>query len=244
MRNGSQNRAFIGDNEWTDCHRPNNGPYNPLDRLTKLRQVFFAQPGRTLGARSAHVDSQADWGIPENVRWNAAGVGFAAVHIVGSNNSLAPRTGNTAPTPEQTAEVLNRTAAAVQHIHDTFAEARRTHQRTVVLLTQADMFDPTVPNPSFADYSGFQPIVAAIVREAASFKGQVYLFNGDSHVFNVDHPLAAGSSWLKFYGVSQPLTNLTRVTVDGSSNANDYPRVTVDHRGQQLRWTKVPFTAA
>jgi len=25
----------IGDNEWTDCHRPNNGPYDPLERLAK-----------------------------------------------------------------------------------------------------------------------------------------------------------------------------------------------------------------
>lgn len=233
----------IGDNEWTDCHRPNNGAYNPLERLAKLRQVFFAQPGRTLGEHSARVESQADWGLPENVRWSAAGVGFAAVHIVGSNNSLVPWTGNTAPTPQQTAEVLGRTAAAVQHIHDTFAEAQRAHQRSVVLLTQADMFDPTVPNPSFDGSYGFQPIVAAIVREAAAFKGQVYLFNGDSHVFNADHPLAAGSSWLGFYGVTQPLTNLTRITVDGSNNANDYLRVTVNHRGQQLTWTKVPFTA-
>jgi hypothetical protein len=33
-----------GDNEWTDCHRPNNGSYNPLERLAKVRQVFFPNP--------------------------------------------------------------------------------------------------------------------------------------------------------------------------------------------------------
>jgi hypothetical protein len=233
----------IGDNEWTDCHRPNNGAYNPLERLAKVRQVFFPQPGRTLGQHSARVDSQADLGVPENVRWHRSAVGFAAVHVVGSNNSLAPWTGNTAPTPEQTVDVLARTAAAIQEIHDTFADARHKHERAVVLMLQADMFDPTVSNPSFANYYGFQPIVAAIAREAASYGGQVYMFNGDSHVFTVDHPLSAGSSWLTFYGIAQPLTNLTRVTVDGSSNANNYLRVTVDPRGPQvLSWTKVPFT--
>ncbi|MEV8514172.1 hypothetical protein [Dactylosporangium sp. NPDC051484] len=140
--------------------------------------------------------------------------------------------------------VLNRTAGAIAHIHETFADARREHQRAVVLLTQADMFDPTVANPSYADYFGFQTIVAAIAREAAAFKGQVYLFNGDSHVFHVDQPLAAGSTWLTFYGVTQPAANLTRITVDGSSNANDYLRATVNKRGQQvLSWTKVLFTA-
>ena len=39
-----------GDNEWVDCHRTNNGAYNPLERLDKLREVFFNEPGKTLGA--------------------------------------------------------------------------------------------------------------------------------------------------------------------------------------------------
>ena len=46
-------------------------------------------------------------------------------------------------------------------------------------------------NPSFADYYAFKPIVAAIARESAAYKGQVYLFNGDSHVYNSDQPLGA-----------------------------------------------------
>jgi hypothetical protein len=230
----------IGDNEWTDCHRTNNGAYNPLERLAKVRQVFFAQPGRTLGQQSVPVESQDDLGFPENVRWHRADVGFAAVHIVGSNNSLLPWTGRTAPTPEQTVEVLSRTSAAIQLIHETFAEARHEHQRAVVLLTQADMFDPTVPNPSFADYYGFEPLVAAIARESATYGGPVYLFNGDSHVYNADNPLGAGSTWLSFYHLGQPVPNLTRITVDGSGNANNYLRVTVDRQG--LTWTRVPYT--
>jgi hypothetical protein len=231
----------IGDNEWTDCHRVNNGGYNPLERLAKVRQVFFPQPGRTLGQQSEPVQSQADLGLPENVRWQRANVGFAAVHIVGSNNSLAPWTGQTAPTPEQTVEVLSRTSAAIQELHDTFADARHFHQRAVVLMIQADMFDPTVANPAYADYFAFQPIVAALARESASYSGQVYLFNGDSHVYNSDNPLGAGSTWLSFYGINQSVTNLTRITVDGSGNANDYLRVTVNSGPQVLTWTKVPF---
>ena len=31
-----------GDNEWTDCRRASNGGMDPLERLAKLRQVFFA----------------------------------------------------------------------------------------------------------------------------------------------------------------------------------------------------------
>ena len=38
-----------GDNEWTDCHRANNGAYGPLERLDVLRSVFFGDPATTLG---------------------------------------------------------------------------------------------------------------------------------------------------------------------------------------------------
>ncbi len=234
----------VGDNEWTDCHRPSAGGYNPLERLAKIRQVFFPNPGQTLGQHPATVRSQADIGIPEDVRWRRAGVSFAALHIVGSNNSLAPWTGQTAPTPEQTAEVLARTSAVIDEIHAAFADAKHHHDRAVTLLAQADMFDPTVTDPLFADYFGFQPIVRAIAREAADFRGPVYLFNGDSHVYNADHPLAAGSSWLSFYGVSAPVANLSRITVDGSTAVNDYLRVTVQPEGKRvLSWVRVPFTS-
>ena len=234
----------IGDNEWTDCHRANNGGYNPLERLAKIRSMFFPQPGRTLGEHPAKVSSQADQGIPEDVRFTRADVAFAALHIVGSNNSMAPWTGKTGPTPEQSAEVLARTAAVIESIRDTFAQAREQHNRAVVLLTQADMFDPTVAAPAFADYFAFQPIVQAIARESASFHGPVYLFNGDSHVYNSDKPLAAGSKWVSLYGVTTPVTNLSRITVDGSTGVNNYLRVTIDPRNPAtLTWTRVPFTS-
>jgi hypothetical protein len=234
----------VGDNEWTDCHRPNNGAYNPLERLAKIRQVFFANPGHTLGRHSARVQSQARLGIPENVRWSRSDVAFSAMDIVGSNNSLLPWTGNTAPTAEQAAEVAGRTQAILTQIHQTFAQAREEHNRAVVLLIQADMFDPTVPNPQFADYSGFQPIVAAIAKESAAFHGPVYLFNGDSHIYNNDNPLAAGSSWPAFYGIDRPVANLNRITVNGSGNAFEYLRVTVHEDGPQvLTWEHVPFTS-
>jgi len=171
-------------------------------------------------------------------------VGFAALHIVGSNNSMAPWTGNTAPTPEQAAEVLGRTAAVVQSIHDTFDAARSQHNKAVALLTQADMFDPTVTNPTFADYYAFQPIVRAIAQESAKFHGPVYLFNGDSHVYNSDKPLDTGSKWLSFYGVTTAAPNLSRITVDGSTDVNNWLKVTIDPSSKQvLSWTRVPFTS-
>jgi hypothetical protein len=81
--------------------------------------------------------------------------------IVGSNNSLLPWTGlgKTAPTSQQLAEVDARTKADLDLIDATFDKAIRGDQKAVVLLMQADMFDPTVEKPNFSDFYGFQPIV-------------------------------------------------------------------------------------
>ena len=49
-----------GDNEWTDCHRGNNGKYDPLERLAVLREMFFPVPGLTLGERKRRVSTQAE----------------------------------------------------------------------------------------------------------------------------------------------------------------------------------------
>jgi hypothetical protein len=231
-----------GDNEWTDCHRTNNGAFNPLERLTALRKTFFSEPNRTLGRRSVSVRSQTRQGFPENVRYTRADVAFAAVHIVGSNNGLGAWTGLEAATPAQTSEVLGRTAAGIELIRETFRSARRHDNRAVVLLTQADMFDPTVEAPAYADYFAFQPIVAAIAQESAAYGGPVYLINGDSHVFNSDKPLGSGAPWPSFYGLTKPVDNLTRITVNGSDMADDYLKVTIaSRRTPVLSWVRVPF---
>src|SRR6266545_1456399 len=232
-----------GDNEWTDCHRANNGAYNPLERLDKIRDVFFDQPGRTLGQQQVAVTAQA--GYPENVRYTRNGISFAAVNMPGSNNSTLPWSGlgYTEPTPEQLQEVNGRTAADIALIHDTFARATADGNRAVVLQIQADMFDPTVTTPSWSDYSAFKPIVQAIVDESAAFGRPVYLLNGDSHVYNVDTPLATGSSWLSFYGVTGSANNLTRVTVNGSSlGEKGWLKITTHSTGTPLTWETIPAT--
>ncbi|MFM9920192.1 hypothetical protein [Lacisediminihabitans sp. H27-G8] len=234
-----------GDNEWTDCHRANNGAYNPLERLAAVRKTFFPRPGVTLGA-PMRVDSQARSGFPENVDFRKNDISFTAVNIPGSDNSLLPWSGlgQTTPTPEQVAEVQARTQADIRQLTETFQDARRHHDRAVVVMTQADMFDPTGTDPAPSDYAAFTPLVKTLIEQANTFGGPVYLINGDSHVFNEDHPLASGSSWLTFYGQSTAATNLTRLTVDGSANAQDWLKATEAPRGATtpLIFERVPFT--
>ncbi|GAB2897001.1 hypothetical protein [Neomicrococcus lactis] len=239
-----------GDNEWVDCHRVNNGQYNPLERLDKIREVFFPVAGKTLGANMP-VKSQANLGLPENVSFTEQRVEFAVVDVQGSNNSLLPWTGlgNKVATPEQLAEETHRTEANVALINKTFEKASKTNARGVVIMTQADMFDRAIlasgadKNPSIV--SGFQETVEAIAAGAASFDGPVYLFNGDSHVYTADQPLAEGSPWVDVYGVD-PVSNLDRVTVEGSATSNEWLRVTVSRANSKsaelLSWERVQYS--
>jgi hypothetical protein len=232
-----------GDNEWTECHRANNGAYNPLERLDRVRKVFFAEPGRTLGQKQLNVEAQA--GFPENVVYHRSEVTFAAANVPGSDNGLQPWAGlgYTEPTPEQAAAVADRTAADIALVHRAFAEAKDRGDRGVVIMQQADMFDPTYV-PTWGDIGAFQPWIQAIIDEASSYDGPVYLLNGDSHVYNTDKPLEAGSPWLSTYDVHGSADNLTRITVDGSSNNHDWLKVTVNKPDTDslLSWTRVPYT--
>jgi hypothetical protein len=231
-----------GDNEWTDCLRADNGAYQPPARLAFDRAVFFDRPGTTLGAPTKVTVPDAAY--PENVVLRRAGVDFATLHVVGSNNDLQPWTGigKTTATPEQVAEERARMDASIASLRRTFAEARQRQDRAVVVLQQADMFDPTY-TPAPTDISAFAPLVQALVDETNAFDGDVYLVNGDSHIYNSDRPLAPGSVWLTRYGVTGSAAGLERITVDGSDNNKDWLKVTVNRPGAatSLSWTRVPY---
>ena len=49
----------IGDNEWTDCHRPLAGSYDPIERLESVRETFF-NSSKSLGKKQIDLVRQAD----------------------------------------------------------------------------------------------------------------------------------------------------------------------------------------
>ena len=208
-----------GDNEWTDCHRANNGAFNPLERLAAIRSLFFAEPSDTLGRHPKHVDAQP--GYPENVRWIESRVAFATLHVIGSNNGLSVWTGLglSAPTAEQAAEVGNRIDATLEWIDAAFAAAADRGLQGVVLAMQADTWSPT---PSSAQ----QAIVDRIAERTAAFDGPVLLIQGDTHTYKVDDPLG--------------LPNFTRIVVHGETLPFEYLRLTIDPRAAELfSWERV-----
>lgn len=202
-----------GDNEWTDCHRVNNGAYDPLERLAAIRALFFSAPGTALGRHPMRVESQP--ALVEDVRWIESRVAFATLHVIGSNNGLAPWTGlgQVVPTPLQAAEVDARIDAVLAWVDGTFDAAEASGLRGVVLAMQADTWSPS---PASAQ----QAIVSCIATRTAAFDGQVLLLQGDSHRFVADDPLG--------------LPNFTRIVVHGETLPFEYLRLTVDPRAAQL----------
>ncbi len=221
-----------GDNEWADCSGASVGAANPLNRLAAVRDVFFPQPGQSLGQNPVAVTSQS--GYPENVLLNREGITFGMVHIVGSENDLAWWSGNTATTPEQRAEVDARTTADIALIRSAFASAKDNNSRAVVLMTQADMFTGS-PNRT-----AFGPLVKAIASEASAFNRPVFLFNGDTHTFVSDKPLTS-STWLSYYGISAAVPNLSRITIQGGPTVAEWLKVTVVSSASVLQIDRIPF---
>jgi hypothetical protein len=209
-----------GDNEWTDCHRANNGGYNPLERLAKIRADFFDVRGQTLGQQ---VPIEAQGGATlENVVWSQGGAEFGLIDVPGSNNSLLPWTGNTEPTPEQLAEVRSRTAADLQWIDRIFAAARSDGAAGVFVGMQADVFSDEAT-------AGYDTIVKRLAVRAHEFHKPVVLFEGDSHLFRVDRPFTPGDPLYGKYDIPVDAPNLTRVVVQGSTNCpHAYLRLHVD----------------
>jgi hypothetical protein len=212
-----------GDNEWTDCHQGMRGGFVPLERLARLREVFFPDPSSSTGGRRLSVTSQSRDStyaeFVENAAWMEGGVAFMTLHVVGSRNGLAPFGTRTAA---DDAAQARREAAALEWLRAGFARARQSGSRAVVLAMHAD---PAFEAPAGADArQGFEPLLAALTEEVQRFEGPVLLIHGDTHIFRVDNPLMNPET-------GQPFANFTRIEVFGSPFVG-WVEVTVDPSGR------------
>ncbi len=199
-----------GDNEWTDCHRANNGNYDPLERLAKIRELY-TQGNRSLGRPTLRLSRQSDnpqyIKFRENVRWNYGDVLFLGLNIPGSNNNFGR-------TSEADAEFRERNAANLAWLRQGFAIAKRNRYQGIMLVIQAN------PNfdlePTDKNRTGYNDFIAALEAETRAFAGQVVLVHGDSHYFRIDKPLP------RFSDTDQVprLENFTRVETFGSPNVH------------------------
>lgn len=170
---------------------------DPIQNLQLVRNIFFAQPGVPLGLPGTlTLNSQAKDGATasdrqyvENVWFMRGTTLFVTVNIPGgSNNGTDPWYGAPNMSQAQKDEVSARTTATVNWLNTAFDQAKTKGANSVVILTQADLWDT-----SKSDLSGYKPYVDTIANRTREFAKPVLLLNGDSHAFRSDNPLMAAS---------------------------------------------------
>ena len=227
-----------GDNEWTDCHRINNGGYNSLERLSFLRQTMFAEE-RSFGRRTLRLEHQGPPGgvYAENTRWTYGEVVFLGLNIPGSNNNkvgtdcLSAKSVRTQlDCDADNVEYQARDAANISWLHDSFALAKSRGLRGVMVVIQADMSFDLPETETFNErtqvpgFDGYNNTIAALIAETRDFAGQVVLVHGDTHFFKEDKPLV---------DQAHLVPNFTRLETFGSPNVH-WVKVTVDPRSRNL----------
>jgi hypothetical protein len=221
-----------GDNEWTDCHRTNNGGRDNLERLAHLRKTMF-QAEETFGQERMKVEHQGKPGekFSENTRFSMGGAMFMGLNVPGSNNNKVnddaactkKSARNAAQCAADNVEYAERDAANIVWMAEGFAKARAEGDKGIMIVLQADPgFD--IPETEDADESreagrvGYAAFLDALIAETEAFDGQVVLVHGDTHYFKMDKPLP---------NATHMLANFTRVQTFGSPNVH-WIKVDVD----------------
>lgn len=228
-----------GDNEWTDCHRSNNGGYDALQRLAHLRKVMYPtlnSLGQTTLALEHQGKAAGDKYI-ENVRFSRGPVVFVGLNVPGSNNNVilsAKECSNKSARKQEqcdasNAEYIERDAANIAWLTQSFQKAKDTQARGVVIVFQGDPgFDWPESEDSdeskLPEFSGYRNFMAQVEQQTAGFAGQVLLVHGDTHFFKIDKPL---------YSPTRLLPNFTRLQTFGSPSLH-WVKVTVNPAAEQL----------
>jgi hypothetical protein len=198
-----------GDNEWTDCHRENNGSYDSLERLAAVRRTFYPD-NQSLGRRKMTVSRQSEdprySNYVENTIWSFGNVLFATLHVIGSNNNLGRNTANDL-------EFIERTNANLNWLRTIFSLARDGNFAGVVITMQANPGWSGSPVRVSQLGTGFRDTFFVLEDDTITYGRPVLVIIGDTHTFRIDKPLLGARS-------GRVLENLMRVEVPGDTNVH------------------------
>jgi len=175
--------------------------------------------------------------------WTDADAVFVTLNVPGSNNDTLPWTNGFENQPAHNNEVAARNAANGRWLTAAFNLAHRSHAKALVLAIQADMFDLANLPPNGDGLDAYTPFVQQLANLTVAFGKPVLLLNGDSHLYGADHPLADPSSPTGQLHNTQAVPNLTRITVQGSTNAPaEWLKLTIDsHTPGVFSSVNVPY---
>jgi hypothetical protein len=220
-----------GDNDWTDCHYVKSAKFDSLERLSKFRQLFFSSD-QSLGQPTLTVTRQSSdpkySKFVENLRWTYGDILFVTLHLVGSNNNFGR-------TKEMDAETVERNAADLAWMSESFELAKRSENRAIVIITQANpgfqnswpearlrryVLNSPIKLPQEKTKTAYDEFVRALETETLRFSRPVVLVHGDSHIFRIDKPLLNSKT-------ARVIENFTRVETFGTPDVH-WIRVIVD----------------
>jgi hypothetical protein len=217
-----------GDNEWLDCARKRAGGFDPMDRLERLRDLFYRRPGSPTAPPGLQRQHDTTFDFPENQRWRAGSAIFTTLNLPGSNNGADDG-------PSLQRRHASRAAANEAWLRACFAIADAEHLPVVVIAIHADpgfehdQRSSWLPGAARSrdGYHAFRQLLRELVTASAA---QVLLLHGDSHQFRADQPMHDAGG--------RPVRNFHRVECFGSPFASDWVRITIDPRRDP------PFTIA
>jgi hypothetical protein len=203
-----------GDNEWSDCDRVASGSYDPLERLARLRTLFW-NTDHSLGKRKIPLERQLGT-YAEHSRFRHGALLFVTLNVPGGDNNWG-----LARTPS--AEFSARNPQVIHWLKEAFAQARQEKLRGIVIMMQADpdfhLFQQGMQN------AAYQELLETLRTETRAFQGEVLLVHGDTHFQRTDQPLRTPQGEL--------VANFTRLESYGFP-AMGWVEVIVDPDGERL----------
>lgn len=205
-----------GDNDWTDCRRERAGAYDPVERLDKLRSVFY-KDRKSMGQTSLDLLTQSTYEgyekFVENALWEWKDILFATLHVVGSNNNFNPNAG------ADNSEFMERDAANIFWLENAFSQARSQQSKGIVLFIHAAL------DYSDSEKSGFRNFTHKLREHALSYDKPILLIYGDHHRFQVSKPLKDDDG--------KVLSNFTSLMVFGYPDVHGV-KITVNRKYDSL----------
>ncbi|WP_236903732.1 hypothetical protein [Cupriavidus malaysiensis] len=202
-----------GEAEWAECQRAASGSFDPLERLNRLRELFYASDA-SLGQRTIPLMRQSDQAtfrsFRENVRWRAGPVMMVGMNLPGDNNHYLAEGG-------RNGEFEDRREANHQWLARAFFLAQQQNLAGLVLVVHGD---PQFGNgwehrgrPTLLDAfvsrrkrDGFLEFKRQLRELTARFRGQVLLIHASLKGFGIDTPLrdANGKTLRNFKRITLP----------------------------------------
>ncbi|MBO6558476.1 MAG: metallophosphoesterase [Pseudomonadales bacterium] len=173
-----------GDNDWFDCERESAGGFDRLERLDKLREIFYSKPPALPIVSQSTSETYGDF--VENVYWLDDQVMFATVHLVGLDGSEGGVSLH-----------LDVENAAIEWLNTLFDAAIAANAKGIFVAMHADIY-PFSGDPGWLKFvcgacAEVRPLYErfheALLAQSRRYTRPIMLAMGDTHIFRVDKPL-------------------------------------------------------